>query len=268
MQLLNSDESSKKVRLNRYMAQCGFQSRRKADDLIRGGHVFVNGKRVTEMGVTVSAGVDTVEIHGKVVKPVHQREYFALNKPREVMVTKDDPEGRVTVYDVLTKAGVNADHLKYVGRLDYQSEGLLLFTNDGDLIHAVTHPRYSIKKVYRVKVSRKLTDDEIERFRNGVESEGQLLRAGDVQEVSEPLEDRKQFWYEIDLYEGKNRQVRRMMEAIDVQVGRLKRVRFGCVKLEDLPSGAVRKLTEKEISGLGAAGYPVKTKSKPHNSKD
>lgn len=260
--MLNSDEPLKKIRLNRYLAQCGFQSRRKADELIRGGHVYINGKRVTEMGVSVIEGSDIVEIHGKIIRPVHMPEYYALNKPREVMVTKSDPEGRMTVYDVLANAGIHADHLKYVGRLDYQSEGLLLFTNDGDLIHAVTHPRYAIKKVYHVKVSRKLTDDEIELFRNGVESQGQLLRSGDVREISQPLEDRKQFWYEIDLYEGKNRQVRRMMDVIEVQVGRLRRIRFGCVKLDDLPSGAVRKLTEKEITGLGAAGYPVKTGSK------
>jgi 23S rRNA pseudouridine2605 synthase len=262
MQLLNSDESVKKVRLNRYLAQCGSQSRRKADELIRGGHIYVNGQQVTELGVSVIPGIDIVEFHGKVIKPIHALEYYALNKPREVMVTKSDPEGRVTVYDVLGEAGINADHLKYVGRLDYQSEGLLLFTNDGDLIHAVTHPRYSIKKVYQVKVSRQLTADEIALFRNGIESQGQLLRSGDVHEISEPLEDRKQFWYEIDLYEGKNRQVRRMMEAIGVQVGRLRRIRFGCVKLDDLASGAVRMLTEKEIAGLGAAGYVVKGKPK------
>ncbi len=260
--MLNSDKSVKRIRLNRYLAQCGSQSRRKADELIRGGHIYVNGQLVTELGVSVVPGVDIVEFHGKVIKPFHALEYYALNKPREVMVTKSDPEGRVTVYDVLSEAGINADHLKYVGRLDYQSEGLLLFTNDGDLIHAVTHPRYSIKKVYQVKVSRKLTVDEIALFRKGVESQGQLLRAGDVYEISEPLEDRKQFWYEIDLYEGKNRQVRRMMEAIGVQVGRLRRIRFGCVKLDDLVSGAVRRLTEKEISGLGAAGYAVKGKPK------
>lgn len=260
--MLNSDDSVKKVRLNRYLAQCGSQSRRKADELIRGGHIFVNGQRVNELGISVIPGVDTVEFHGKIIKPLHSLEYYALNKPREVMVTKSDPEGRVTVYDVFNDAGINADHLKYVGRLDYQSEGLLLFTNDGDLIHAVTHPRYAIKKVYQVKVSRVLTSDEIELFKNGVESQGQLLRAGDVREISEPLEDRKQFWYEIDLYEGKNRQVRRMMEVIGVQVGRLRRTRFGCVKLDDLASGAVRRLTEKEIAGLGAAGYTIKDKQK------
>lgn len=260
--MLHTEEPSKKVRLNRYLAQCGFQSRRKADELIRGGHVYVNGNRVTEMGISVTEGSDIVEIHGKIVRPVHVLEYYALNKPREVMVTSSDPEGRVTVYDVFRNAGVIADHLKYVGRLDYQSEGLLLFTNDGELIHAVTHPRYSIKKVYHVKVNRKLTDEEIELFRGGVESLGQLLRAGDVREISQPMDDRKQFWYEIDLYEGRNRQVRRMMDTVGVQVGRLRRIRFGCVKLDDLPSGAVRKLTEKEIAGLGAAGYPVKKEVK------
>ncbi|HON11707.1 MAG: rRNA pseudouridine synthase [Fibrobacter sp.] len=250
-------ESESEIRLNRYLAQCGLGSRRKADEMIASGNVFINGQRVTALGARVRPGVDKVEYHGKEVKPLRKLEYFAFHKPRGLMVTKNDPEGRPTIYDALRRKGLDADHLNYAGRLDFNSEGLLLLTNDGDLIHALTHPRFGIKKVYLVKVNRRLTDEEIVRMKEGIESEGQVLHAADVRQV-EPETDGSQCWYQIDLFEGKNRQVRRMFEGIGLLVSRLRRVQFGTLRLHDLPSGELRPLTQQEVAGLKNLGYKEK----------
>ncbi len=240
------------VRINRYLAQCGLGSRRKCDELVQSGRIYVNGEKVTELGTRVVPGVDNVEYLGKTLRPVKKLEYWAYCKPREVMVTRTDPEGRVTIYDALRRDGLDADLLKYVGRLDYLSEGLLLLTNDGDLIHALTHPRFRIKKVYLVRTGRALVQQEIERLIQGVESEGQLLHAAEVKSVD--VKD-DQNWYEITLFEGKNRQIRRMLEVLGHEVRRLKRVQFGTVRLGDLKGGQFRELTPREIGGLKNAGY-------------
>ncbi len=128
-------------------------------------------------------------------------------------------------------------------------------TNDGDLIHALTHPRYQIKKVYTVKIERALEKAEIQKFIEGIESDGQILHAGSVSNISEQLDDRKQFWYEVVLFEGKNRQIRRMLESLGILISKLRRVQFGSVKLDDLKSGYYRFLTEKEINALKNSGY-------------
>jgi len=253
-----NDGRQEMIRLNRYLATCGIGARRKCDELIAGGHVFVNGVKVNELGVKVNPESDIVEYRGKKVIPMKKLTYIAFNKPRGVMVTKTDPENRMTVFEALRNAGGDFDYLNYVGRLDFNSEGLLLLTNDGDLIHALTHPRYKIKKVYHVKLERELAKEEIKALLDGVESEGQLLHAGAIENVSENIDDRVQYWYEITLYEGKNRQIRRMLESIDVLISKLRRVQFASVRLENLPSGEYRHLTEKEIGALKNAGY------KPH----
>ena len=249
-------ESAAEVRLNRYLAQCGIGSRRKCDELIASGHIYCNGTRVTEMGSKVNPDSDRIEYRGRVVKRIAALEYWAWYKPREVMVTARDPQGRPTVYTELEKTGREVRHLRYMGRLDYQSEGLLLLTNDGDLIHALTHPRYHIKKTYQVKLERRLTSDEISQLMEGVSSEGQLLRAGAVRQLSIPETKRVQYWYEIDLYEGKNRQLRRMFETLRILVGRLRRVRFASIKLGNLAPGELRPLLPNEIAALKRTGYP------------
>ncbi len=243
------------VRLNKFLAQCGIGSRRKADELIAGGKIYVNGSRVTGLGSRVIPGKDKVEYWGKEIKPFHLLEYFAYYKPRNVMVTRMDPEGRETIYDALKKGGFKAEHLNYVGRLDFGSEGLLLLTNDGELIHALTHPRFQIKKVYRVKIDNPLTDQDRQKLIEGIESNGQILHAREVREISEISPQRKQFWYELDLYEGKNRQIRRMFEALGILVGRLRRIQFGSVKLGQMQPGEIRPLTEREIMSLKNSGY-------------
>jgi 23S rRNA pseudouridine2605 synthase len=243
------------VRLNKFLAQCGLGSRRKADELIKSGKIYVNGSRVTELGNRIVPGKDKVEYWGKEIKRFHPLEYFAYYKPRNVMVTRMDPQGRETIYDALKNKGMNVEHLNYVGRLDFSSEGLLLLTNDGDLIHALTHPRFQIKKVYRVKIDRPLSDKDRQMLIEGVESNGQILHAREIREISEMTAQRKQFWYELDLYEGKNRQIRRMFEALGIMVGRLRRIQFGSVKLGEMKPGEIRLLSEREISSLKNSGY-------------
>jgi 23S rRNA pseudouridine2605 synthase len=248
------------IRLNRFLAQCGLGARRKCDEIIQSGHVLVNGVKVTELGTKVSLS-DKVEYRGRTAVPVRRLEYWAYHKPPGVIVTKDDPQGRTTVFQALQQAGFDAGHLNHVGRLDYVSEGLLLLTNDGLLIHSVTHPRYRIKKVYQVQINRPLAGFDGEKLLGGIESEGQVLHAGAVKKASGPAAGH---WYEVDLYEGKNRQVRRMFEALHYQIARLRRTRFGSVRLDDLPVGAIRPLTVREIAGLKNAGFPNVFPRKKH----
>ncbi len=245
------------VRLNKYLAQCGLGSRRKCDELIASGAVIVNGKAVSDMGVKVDPAQVTVEVGKKKVQRVETLKYFAFYKPKDTIVTAADPQGRTTVYDFLKKRGVDNTGLKYVGRLDRNSEGLLILTNDGDLVHALTHPRFQIKKVYRVRIDRRLLPEDATRMiKEGVRSEDVLLRAGDIREViaAEPGR-KKEFWYEIDLFEGKNRQIRRMLEGTDYRVMRLKRIQFGSVRLGGMLRGQIRPLTEREVSGLRNTGH-------------
>jgi len=242
------------IRLNRYLAQCGLGARRKCDDLIASGLIFINGKKVTELGTKIRPGVDRVEFRGRELKGIQHKTYLVYNKPKGVVVTKLDPEGRETIYDALKKEGCEAGRLNYVGRLDLNSEGILLLTDDGSLIHALTHPRYRIKKVYQVKLDRPVADDDVRRLLAGVESKGQLLHAGAVRKMmkNEPN------WYEIDLYEGKNRQIRRMFETLQYTVRRLKRTQFASIRLGQLMRGKARALTSREVQALKSAGYKNK----------
>ena len=243
------------IRLNRFLAQCGLGSRRKCDELIAGGHIYCNGKRVDVMGQQIDPATDRIEYRGRRISRIKGLEYLAYYKPREVMVTADDPQGRATIYSTLLADRHDIHHLRYVGRLDYQSEGLLLLTNDGEIIHALTHPRFHIKKVYHVKVERRLSPEEIVQLLEGILSDGQLLHAGSIDELSESGSGRQQYWYKIELFEGKNRQLRRMFEALSLHVGRIRRVQFGPVRLGSLSPGEFRPLTPKEIAALRNAGY-------------
>jgi 23S rRNA pseudouridine2605 synthase len=247
-------EAGTVTRLNRYLAACGIGSRRACDALISAGRIFLNGQKVTELGTKVSVGKDKVEYLGAVLAPVEQLRYVAVHKPAGIIVTKNDPEGRPTVFDVVEEAGVTTSDLRYVGRLDVNSEGLLLLTNDGDIIHRLTHPRYHVKKIYVVEIDKKLTSEDATRMvRDGIESEGQVLHAGSVDLVFGSAG----FVYRVELYEGKKRQIRRMFSECGYKVLRLKRTRFGPVDLGTLAPGKVRDLTNDEIGALRAAGFPA-----------
>jgi len=244
------------VRLNRYLAQCGLGSRRAVERLIVAGHVYVNGQKVRSLGTVVNPGTDTVEYRGQKLVAVRPLEHYAYHKPPGPVVTRFDPHEDRTIYTELqSSTGRDMGHLKYVGRLDRESEGLLLLTSDGSLVHALTHPRFHVKKVYLAWVSRAITADETQRLeQDGVESEGQVLRAGSIRSARGPAGENG-IWYEVVLFEGKKRQVRRMFEALGVSVRRLVRTQFGSVRLGDLAPGAIRPLTERELAGLRNTGY-------------
>jgi pseudouridine synthase len=246
------------MRLNKFLSQCGVASRRNADELIARGRIYVNGAPETRMGVRIDPDNDTVAYKGKSLQPVRCWEYLKLYKPPGIIVSRGDPQGRRTIYDFLASRGRDAGHLKYVGRLDLTSEGLLILTNDGDMIHAVTHPRFHIKKVYRVRLDKKVTPEHLDRMRTeGVVSEGDTLRVSEITPCATPA-GRREHWYTVVLHEGKNRQIRRICEGLGYRVIRLIRTRFGSVRLHELGCGEAAPLDDKEIRGLKAARYPVR----------
>ena len=254
---MNRSQNKKEIRLNRYLAQCGLGSRRQCDEYISAGRILVNGKKNLVLGMKIDPEKDRVEYNGKKVKEIKQREYVAYHKSKVTLVTAKDPKKRKTIYDEIKKSGYNADHLKYIGRLDRDSEGLLILTNDGDMIHALTHPRFHIKKMYQVKINRELRDKDAEVMVTcGVMSEGEKLHAGAVRIL--PKTDKGGFWYEVDLYEGKNRQIRRIFSALGYDVLRLKRTQFSSITLRNLPRGKFRPLSEREIKALKNRGYQKK----------
>lgn len=255
---MNRREDRKEVRLNRYLAKCGLGSRRQCDELISTGKILVNGKKNVALGMKVDPENDRVEYNGKKVREIKKLEYIAYHKSKGTLVTARDPKKRKTIYDEIKKSNYNADHLKYIGRLDRDSEGLLILTNDGDMIHALTHPRFHIKKTYQVKIDKKLcTNDADTMVNKGVISEGERLHAGTVRRILSTA-DRGYFWYEMDLYEGKNRQIRRIFSTLGYDVLRLRRTQFSSIKLQNLPRGRFRSLNEREIKSLKNRGYQRK----------
>lgn len=244
-----------KMRINKFLSQANHGSRRQCDGLIREGVVTVNGV-VAEMGMTVDPDNDVVMIHGQQALQQTEKRYYVYHKARGTIVTCRDEQGRKTIYDALQEAGLeHVEQLKYVGRLDRDSEGVLLLTNDGSLVHAVTHPRFHIKKVYQVKVAKALSESDCEKLVvHGVESEGVILHAGALRYKGE---ENREHWYEVDLYEGKNRQIRRLFSAVGHEVLRLRRIQFANIKIRSLPLGAFRPLEEREVTGFLRKGYPT-----------
>lgn len=232
------------MRLQKYLASCGVASRRNAEQMILDGRVAVNGEIVNILGTQVNEQSDTVRVDGCIVRPETEKHYLAYNKPVGEVTTVSDPEGRATVMDRFRDYPVR---LFPVGRLDYDSEGLLLLTNDGDLMNKVLHPSFEIQKSYLTKVSNNVSDPEIRMLRKGVIIDGKLTSPAEVRLIRHDTFSTDLL---ITIHEGRNRQVRKMVEAIGHQVVRLKRVRFGPVQLGDLPSGMWRKLTDEEIKKL------------------
>jgi 23S rRNA pseudouridine2605 synthase len=245
-------------RLQKYLAHCGVASRRHAEDLITGGFVTVNGATVRELGVRVDPARDVVRVRGERVVPVARKLYLLMNKPTGVVTTVNDPHGRRTVLDLLP-ARWRDERVYPVGRLDHNTEGLLLLTNDGDLALRLTHPRYALPKEYHALVEGRPTQEELALLAAGILLPGEtrptaparawLLRGGDSEGV----------WVGLELHEGRNRQARRMFEAIGRPVIRLRRVRVGPLMLGDLAPGQTRELTAREAetlrheAGLGSA---------------
>ncbi len=233
------------VRLQKYIAMCGKASRRKAEELIEKGRVKVNGERVSEQGVKIEIGADRVSVDGEELALVNKKYYIMLNKPVGYVSTVSDQFDRPTVIDLL------AEEIKTrifpVGRLDYETEGLLLLTNDGDFTYRVTHPKFELGKTYIAAVGGGLTVAGINTLRRGVKIDDYKTSPADVEILDS--ESGKTI-VKITIHEGKNRQVRKMFEAVGVKVKELKRVSIGKVELGNLPLGRWRYLTEHEVHYL------------------
>ncbi len=235
-------------RLQKILSAAGVASRRLSEELITQGRVAVNGKTVTELGTKADPGVDEIKVDGRRIKTGQRRRYILLNKPRGYITTRSDPEGRPTVMD-LTK-GVR-EYVYPVGRLDYDSEGLLILTNDGDLAARLTHPRHEVEKVYEARVKGVPDSHTLDRLARGVTVEGRRTAPAKVR-ASEPIVKGggEQTIIQLSIHEGRQRQVRKMFDAVGHPVVRLKRVRIGPIEDPDIPPGHWRELTPQEISKL------------------
>jgi 23S rRNA pseudouridine2605 synthase len=229
-------------RLQKILARAGFASRRGAEQLMLEGRVTVNGAVVRELGAKADAGTDDVRVDGVRVKARHALVYLVLNKPRGVVTTRSDPEGRPTVMSLVPAVA----GLFPVGRLDVTTEGLILLTNDGAFAERVSHPRYEVPRVYHAKVTRVPDPHALERLRRGVRV-GEDLMAVDRVRV---LEADNNAWVEVVLHEGRQHEVRRLLEAVGHPVSKLRRVAFGPVTTKGLEPGHFRSLTAEEIEGL------------------
>ena len=233
-----------KVRLQKLIAGTGLASRRKAETLIAAGRVTVNGKVVRELGTKVDPGRDHVKVDGKHLAAAQPFVYLMLNKPKNVMSTLDDPGGRTTVKDFLHGVSVRVFP---VGRLDFDSEGLMLLTNNGHLAQALLHPRYHVPKTYLIKVKGVLADEVIRELERGVRLEDGMTGPAIVRKVKKAEQNS---WLEITIYEGRKHQVKRMLETVGHPVMRLMRVKIGPLSLGNLEPGEFRFLADREANAL------------------
>ncbi len=231
------------MRINKFLVQCGIGSRRFCDKLIEEGKVSVNGKPCS-LGQDVDEKRDSVAVEGKRIAMVQKNLYYIMNKPKGYVCTVKDDLGRKTVMDLLPKT---ASRVVPVGRLDYDSEGLLIFTNDGDLVNRLTHPRNEIPKTYVIKVEGTVTEQMLNKLRNGVEIDGKLTSKCNLHVVSTDVKYTK---LSITITEGRNRQVRKMLEAVGKEVVFLKRIKIGELGLTGLDRGKCRPLSKYEIEYL------------------
>lgn len=231
-----------RVRLNKFISESGLASRRKADELIDSGVVAVNGKFIRELGTQINPYTDLVTVKGKRIGVQLNKRYFVLHKPTNVITSLDDPLGRPTISDYLRKIRLRVFP---VGRLDWNTEGLLIITNDGDYAHRVLHPSYNIVKTYIAKLDGNPTDDQLAKLKRGFTIVGGRVKAVDVKRMDKKKSD-KYTWVQISIIEGKNQQVRKMFEKIGYSVKRLKRIAVGHLKLGSLKLGEIRELTPEE----------------------
>lgn len=232
------------IRLNKYIAQSGIASRREADRLISEGKVRVNGQVILTLGHKIEADTDRVMVGQQAIHPVASPVYMVLNKPPGLIVTRKDPHNRPTVMQLLP---AKLSGLFPVGRLDFNSEGLLLLTNDGDLANRLLHPRYGIKKLYRVKVLGSPDAKSLEALRRGVYLDGKKTAPAKIVLKSRGS---RHSWLQVEIQEGRKRELRRMFMSIGHPVSILKRLRFAGLTLGSLKPGEWRYLTQEEIREL------------------
>lgn len=239
---VNKTSRNEQIRLNRYIASSGICSRRDADELITRGVVEVNGVKTTEMGTQVNPG-DIVRVNGKVIKN-ERKVYILLNKPKDTLTTTDDPEGRRTVLDLVQNA--TGERIFPVGRLDRNTTGVLLLTNDGELASKLTHPKYKVKKIYEVRTAQNITEEMMTTMVRGIELEDGMMQLDAISFI-DPSSKKD---VSVEIHSGKNRIVRRMFEHLGLEIVKLDRVYFAGLTKKTLARGKWRFMTPKEVGWL------------------
>lgn len=233
-------------RLQKVLAQAGIASRRKCEEMIISGRVEVNDVQVTVLGTKADPNQDVIKVDGKIISRPHQHVYMMLNKPKGVITSASDPRGRKVVTDYLK--GVK-ERVFPVGRLDYETEGLLLLTNDGEFANLMTHPSHHVPRTYHATIKGTIHGSELEKLERGVQLEDGLTAPAEA-DYYDVNPEKNETVVAITIYEGKNRQVRRMFEAIGYPLTKLKRVQYGSLSLSGLPRGKFRFLSEHEVTEL------------------
>jgi len=250
------------IRLQKILSTAGISSRRAAETLIAQGRVSVNRVTVLELGSKADPETDDIRVDGRRVKPAARRRYFLLNKPKGFISTRSDPQKRPTVIDILARHGIR-DYVYPVGRLDYESEGLLILTSDGDLAAQLTHPSHGVGREYEVRVLGVPDEHEVERIAKGVVIDGRRTAPADVRvtKIIESPSGRVETLLSIVIHEGRNRQVRKMCESIGHPVARLRRVSIGPIADERLRPGDFRELSAEEVAALRKVAASASSRS-------
>ena len=231
-------------RLQKILSHAGIASRRAAEEMILAGRVSVDGKIITELGIKFDITASKICVDNEIISYNEKKVYILLNKPKNILSSAKDDRGRQTVVDLI--ADVN-ERIYPVGRLDYDTEGLILLTNDGELMNALLHPKFQINKTYLAKVTGNLTKDKLDKLQNGIQLDDGLTAPAIVRVVGKSNTEAK---IEITIHEGRNRQVRRMFSAIGCEVKKLKRIKFANLTIHNLKIGQYRHLTKVELENL------------------
>ncbi|MCX7878695.1 MAG: rRNA pseudouridine synthase [Ignavibacteria bacterium] len=254
-----NDNTGKPIRLNKFISDSGLAARRKADELIFQGRVTVNMKTVTDPSLRIDPEKDTVKVDGEKIKPQSEFIYIVLYKPRGYVTTTNDEKGRPTVMDLI---GLNT-RLYPVGRLDYDTDGVLLLTNDGEYANMMMHPRHKVYKTYFVRLDKSIDEKDVVRLRDGVMIDGRFTARAKVRII--PNTENMNIW--ISIHEGRNRQVRKMLETLGYRVQRLKRVEYARIGLNGLSPGQWRYLTPEELALTRKLAEPRPVVKKNPNRK-
>jgi len=231
------------IRINKYIADAGVASRREADRLIEAGKVTINGEQIAELGVKIDPQKDHVKVRGKLIKTMPAKVYVLLNKPKGYVTTTDDPDGRDIVLDLVKSV---PGRLYPVGRLDLQTEGLLLLTNDGEFADRVMKPKHKVKKVYEAKIRGTINENLKKKLQYGITVDGEYLKAHSIK----VLKADKNSWLEVTIFEGKNRQIRRIFDAMKHPVVKLRRVQIGNLRAPRLKLGEFIILDDEKIKKI------------------
>ena len=231
-------------RLQKILSRAGIASRRAAEQMILDGRVAVDGKIITELGTKFNITINKISVDNKIISYSGEKVYILLNKPQNILSSAKDDRGRTTVVDLITDI---SERIYPVGRLDYDTEGLILLTNDGELMNALLHPKFQINKTYLAKVTGNVTKDKLELLQKGIQLDDGITAPAIVRVIGKSNTEAK---IEITIHEGRNRQVRRMFAAIGCEVKRLKRIKFANLTIHNLKIGQYRQLTKVELENL------------------